>query len=188
MDYQSIIDKYYPADNEFRRVLLKHSRQVLQTVWLLMFLSSSSMIALRRPISSVFSIMHVSFSFNIFMNTQQISSDDWAESGWKVGFSDAFCRLLRANVFHIGPRPVRIHSAETLCVAHKFAMVSAPTCILLPSIIENVVSFKPRLSAILVLVKCLSIMTLFTAVKKRSSISVLLICWAICRRIIRQEE
>ena len=28
MDYQVIIDKYYPADNELRRVLLKHSRQV----------------------------------------------------------------------------------------------------------------------------------------------------------------
>ncbi len=28
MDYQSIIDKYYPADNSLRRVLLKHSRQV----------------------------------------------------------------------------------------------------------------------------------------------------------------
>ncbi len=28
MDYQSILDKYYPADNELRRVLLKHSRQV----------------------------------------------------------------------------------------------------------------------------------------------------------------
>ena len=28
MDYQAIIDKYYPADNELRRVLLKHSRQV----------------------------------------------------------------------------------------------------------------------------------------------------------------
>ena len=28
MDYQQIIDKYYPADNELRRVLLKHSRQV----------------------------------------------------------------------------------------------------------------------------------------------------------------
>ncbi len=28
MDYQSLIDKYYPADNELRRVLLKHSRQV----------------------------------------------------------------------------------------------------------------------------------------------------------------
>ena len=28
MDYQAIIDKYYPADGELRRVLLKHSRQV----------------------------------------------------------------------------------------------------------------------------------------------------------------
>ena len=28
MDYKAIIDKYYPADNELRRVLLKHSRQV----------------------------------------------------------------------------------------------------------------------------------------------------------------
>ncbi|MBQ8656474.1 MAG: HD domain-containing protein [Prevotella sp.] len=28
MDYQKIIDKYYPADDELRRVLLKHSRQV----------------------------------------------------------------------------------------------------------------------------------------------------------------
>lgn len=28
MDFQAIIDKYYPADNELRRVLLKHSRQV----------------------------------------------------------------------------------------------------------------------------------------------------------------
>ncbi len=28
MDYQAIIDKYYPADNELRRVLLLHSRQV----------------------------------------------------------------------------------------------------------------------------------------------------------------
>ena len=28
MDYQSIIDKYYPADDELRRVLLHHSRQV----------------------------------------------------------------------------------------------------------------------------------------------------------------
>jgi uncharacterized protein len=28
MDYQAIIDKYYPADNELRRVLLKHSRLV----------------------------------------------------------------------------------------------------------------------------------------------------------------
>ena len=28
MDYQAIIDKYYPADDELRRVLLKHSRQV----------------------------------------------------------------------------------------------------------------------------------------------------------------
>ncbi len=28
MDYQSILDKYYPADNELRRVLLHHSRQV----------------------------------------------------------------------------------------------------------------------------------------------------------------
>ena len=28
MDYQAIIDKYYPADDELRRVLLLHSRQV----------------------------------------------------------------------------------------------------------------------------------------------------------------
>ncbi len=28
MNYQSLLDKYYPADNELRRVLLKHSRQV----------------------------------------------------------------------------------------------------------------------------------------------------------------
>jgi len=28
MDYQFILDKYYPADNELRRVLLHHSRQV----------------------------------------------------------------------------------------------------------------------------------------------------------------
>jgi uncharacterized protein len=28
MNYQAIIDKYYPADDELRRVLLKHSRQV----------------------------------------------------------------------------------------------------------------------------------------------------------------
>ncbi len=28
MDYQRIIDKYYPADNALRRVLLQHSRQV----------------------------------------------------------------------------------------------------------------------------------------------------------------
>jgi len=28
MDYQSVIDKYYPADDELRRLLLKHSRQV----------------------------------------------------------------------------------------------------------------------------------------------------------------
>lgn len=28
MDYQAIIDKYYPEDNALRRVLLKHSRQV----------------------------------------------------------------------------------------------------------------------------------------------------------------
>ncbi len=28
MDYQAIIDKYYPADNELRRLLLHHSRQV----------------------------------------------------------------------------------------------------------------------------------------------------------------
>ncbi len=28
MDYQFLLDKYYPADNELRRVLLKHSRQV----------------------------------------------------------------------------------------------------------------------------------------------------------------
>ena len=29
MDYQAIIDKYYPADDELRRVLLLHSRQVV---------------------------------------------------------------------------------------------------------------------------------------------------------------
>jgi len=28
MDYQAILDKYYPADDELRRVLFKHSRQV----------------------------------------------------------------------------------------------------------------------------------------------------------------
>ena len=28
MDYQTIIDKYYPTDNELRRLLIKHSRQV----------------------------------------------------------------------------------------------------------------------------------------------------------------
>ena len=28
MDYQAIIDKYYPTDNELRRLLIKHSRQV----------------------------------------------------------------------------------------------------------------------------------------------------------------
>jgi len=28
MDYQSIIDKYYPEDNELKRILLVHSRQV----------------------------------------------------------------------------------------------------------------------------------------------------------------
>ena len=28
MDYQAVIDKYYPADDELRRVLLLHSRQV----------------------------------------------------------------------------------------------------------------------------------------------------------------
>ena len=28
MDYQAIIDKYYPEDDELRRLLLKHSRQV----------------------------------------------------------------------------------------------------------------------------------------------------------------
>ena len=28
MDYQAIIDKYYPAEDELRRVLLQHSRQV----------------------------------------------------------------------------------------------------------------------------------------------------------------
>ena len=28
MDYQAIIDKYYPDDDELRRLLLKHSRQV----------------------------------------------------------------------------------------------------------------------------------------------------------------
>ena len=30
MDYQAIIDKYYPADDELRRVLLQHSRQVAE--------------------------------------------------------------------------------------------------------------------------------------------------------------
>ena len=28
MDYQSILDKYYPQDDALRRLLLKHSRQV----------------------------------------------------------------------------------------------------------------------------------------------------------------
>ena len=28
MDYQSIIDKYYPEDNELKKILLVHSRQV----------------------------------------------------------------------------------------------------------------------------------------------------------------
>ena len=28
MDYQAIIDKYYPSENELRRILLIHSRQV----------------------------------------------------------------------------------------------------------------------------------------------------------------
>ena len=28
MDYQSIIDKYYPEDGDLRRLLIKHSRQV----------------------------------------------------------------------------------------------------------------------------------------------------------------
>lgn len=28
MDYQSIIDKYYPEDDDLRRLLIKHSRQV----------------------------------------------------------------------------------------------------------------------------------------------------------------
>ena len=28
MDYQAIIDKYYPADDDLRRLLLRHSRQV----------------------------------------------------------------------------------------------------------------------------------------------------------------
>ena len=28
MDYQAIIDKYYPSENELRRILLVHSRQV----------------------------------------------------------------------------------------------------------------------------------------------------------------
>lgn len=28
MDYQAVIDKFYPADNQLRRVLLQHSRQV----------------------------------------------------------------------------------------------------------------------------------------------------------------
>lgn len=30
IDYQKIIDKYYPQDNALRRLLLKHSRQVAQ--------------------------------------------------------------------------------------------------------------------------------------------------------------
>lgn len=30
IDYQTIIDKYYPQDNALRRLLLKHSRQVAQ--------------------------------------------------------------------------------------------------------------------------------------------------------------
>ena len=30
MDYQSIIDKYYPSENELRRILLLHSRQVAE--------------------------------------------------------------------------------------------------------------------------------------------------------------
>ncbi len=28
MDYQALLDKYYPADDELRRILLRHSRQV----------------------------------------------------------------------------------------------------------------------------------------------------------------
>ena len=28
MDYQSLLDKYYPQDDALRRLLLKHSRQV----------------------------------------------------------------------------------------------------------------------------------------------------------------
>ena len=28
MDYQSIIDEYYPSENELRRILMLHSRQV----------------------------------------------------------------------------------------------------------------------------------------------------------------
>ena len=28
MDYQAIIDRYYPEDNELRRLLMKHSRDV----------------------------------------------------------------------------------------------------------------------------------------------------------------
>ena len=28
MDYQSIIDEYYPSENELRRILMVHSRQV----------------------------------------------------------------------------------------------------------------------------------------------------------------
>ena len=28
MDYQALLDKYYPDDNDLRRLLLKHSRQV----------------------------------------------------------------------------------------------------------------------------------------------------------------
>ena len=28
MDYQAILDKYYPSENELRRILLTHSRQV----------------------------------------------------------------------------------------------------------------------------------------------------------------
>ncbi len=30
MDYQAVIDRYYPQDNALRRLLLKHSRQVAQ--------------------------------------------------------------------------------------------------------------------------------------------------------------
>ena len=35
MDYQSIIDKYYPQDDDLRRLLMKHSRQVADRCLLL---------------------------------------------------------------------------------------------------------------------------------------------------------
>lgn len=35
MDYQSIIDKYYPQDGDLRRLLMKHSRQVADRCLLL---------------------------------------------------------------------------------------------------------------------------------------------------------